>query len=185
MFLMIDNYDSFTYNLVALFRSCGAGIDIIKNDEFVSADSYEAIIISPGPSTPKSSGTTLEYLSLYTGKKPIFGVCLGMQSIAYSLGFEVVHAPTVKHGKIDRIKVCGESILFAGIPNEFNSVRYHSLSVNIDEKYITSRSAGDGAVMSVEIPEKKLFGVQFHPESIMSEHGEKIAANFIKYARSE
>ena len=181
MYLMIDNYDSFTYNLNALFRECGADVEIIKNDAYRPADRYEGIIISPGPSTPKNSGTTLRYLGEYLGIKPIFGVCLGMQAIAYSLGFNIIPAATVKHGKLDEITVTGSSTLFNGMPDSFNAVRYHSLAVDMDERHVTSRSRNDGTVMSIESRERKFFGVQFHPESILSEFGGRIVTNFLDF----
>ena len=181
MYLLIDNYDSFTYNLYALFKECKVDMKIIKNNEFIAAEEYKAIILSPGPSSPENSGTTLKYLKEYTGKKPIFGVCLGMQTIAYSLGYKIKKAKTIKHGKIDRIKVVNDSVLFKNIPEEFDVVRYHSLAVDIDKKYITSKSNDDGVVMSIEDRENKIFGVQFHPESILSEYGKEIIQNFLDY----
>jgi anthranilate synthase component II len=182
MFLMIDNYDSFTYNLQALFNECGAEVAIIKNDAYTPADQYEGIIISPGPSSPKNSGTTLRYIAEYLGKKPIFGVCLGMQAIAYSLGYAIIPAGTVKHGKLDEIAVTGTSVLFNDMPDRFTAVRYHSLAVDMDERRVTSRSKNDGTVMSIEDSEQKFFGVQFHPESILSEFGGRIVKNFLDFA---
>jgi anthranilate synthase component II len=182
MYLLIDNYDSFTYNLRALFNRCGADVAVIKNDSFVPAEEYEGIILSPGPSTPDNSGTTLRYIADYLGRMPIFGVCLGMQALAHSLGYPVVRARTVKHGKLDRIAVTGRSVLFRGMPDRFSAVRYHSLAVDIDERYVTSRSEDDGTVMSIEDHGRMFFGVQFHPESILSEFGGHIVANFLEYA---
>lgn len=181
MYLLVDNYDSFTYNLYALLVLNGCKVDVIKNREYKNADDYEGIILSPGPSNPKNSGTTLQYLQEYAGKKPIFGVCLGMQSIGYHLGYDVVHASTVMHGKKDKMKITKDSILFSGIDGEFDAVRYHSLAVKADDSIVTSRAETDSEVMSIEIPEKKLFGVQFHPESIMSTCGDIIVKNFIKF----
>jgi anthranilate synthase component 2 len=178
---MIDNYDSFTYNLYALFRECGAEMKIIKNSEFVPADGYDGIILSPGPSSPENSGTTLRYVKEYIGKKAMFGVCLGMQSMAYSLGYPVVGAKTIKHGKVDTVSIIKESVLLKNIPNNFKVVRYHSLAVQVDDKLITSVSSDDGVVMSIEDPVKKMFGVQFHPESIMSEYGREIVNNFLSF----
>lgn len=182
MFLMIDNYDSFTYNLYALFRECNADVEIIRNDEYVPADNYDGIIISPGPSNPENSGTSLKYLENYTGKKPIFGVCLGMQCIAHVLGHRVGHAKTVKHGKIDTISVTkGNSVLFKNLPETFDVVRYHSLAVESDDELVTSRSLDDGVIMSIEDREKQLFGLQFHPESILSQYGREIVNNFLDF----
>ncbi len=178
---MIDNYDSFTYNLYALFRECNADVEIIRNDKYVPADNYDGIIISPGPSNPENSGTSLKYLENYMGKKPIFGVCLGMQCIAHALGYKVGHAKTVKHGKIDTISVKGNSVLFKNLPESFDVVRYHSLAADIDNELVTSRSGDDDVVMSLEDREKQLFGLQFHPESILSEYGREIVNNFLDF----
>lgn len=182
MYLLIDNYDSFTYNLLALFNQNGAEVAVIKNNVFVPADRYEGLILSPGPSSPKNAGTTLRYIADYLGRMPMFGVCLGMQSLAYSLGYGIVGARTVKHGKLDRIAVTKQSVLFAGIPDRFSAVRYHSLAVDIDGRFVTARSEDDGTVMSIEDPERMFFGVQFHPESILSEYGGQIVRNFLEYA---
>jgi anthranilate synthase component II len=182
MFLLIDNYDSFTYNLFALFRECGAEVDIIKNDDYVPADRYRGIILSPGPSTPENSGTTLRYIREHLGRTPIFGVCLGMQALAHSLGYPVVRARTIQHGKLDEITVTKESVLFQNVPDTFSAVRYHSLAAAADERHVTSRSKHDGTVMSIEDRERKCFGVQFHPESILSQYGSRIVRNFIGFA---
>jgi anthranilate synthase component 2 len=182
MFLLIDNYDSFTYNLFALFRECGAEVDIIKNDAYVPADRYRGIILSPGPSTPENSGTTLRYIREHLGRTPIFGVCLGMQALAHSLGYPVVRAQTVRHGKLDEITVTKESVLFRDVPQTFSAVRYHSLAAAAHERHVTSRSKYDGTVMSIEDRELKCFGVQFHPESILSQCGRQIVQNFIGFA---
>jgi len=183
MYLMIDNYDSFTYNLYALFAECGVDVKIIKNNEYISADDYEAIILSPGPSSPENSGTTLQYLKEYYGKKPIFGVCLGMQSIAYSLGYDIIQAQTIKHGKIDVIEADNTSVLFQGLPETFDVVRYHSLAVDIPKSLITAKSKNDSVVMAMEDVDQKIFGVQFHPESIKSHHGRRIIMNFINFVQ--
>ena len=180
MFLMIDNYDSFSYNLYALFKECNAEVTVIKNTEYVPADKYEGIILSPGPSSPENSGTTLRYLKEYLGKKPIFGVCLGMQSIAYVLGGKIKGAKTIKHGKVDKVDVIKSSVLYQDVPKNFNAVRYHSLAVDVNKKYITSVSDDDGVIMSIEDKEMMFFGVQFHPESILSEYGAQIVTNYLQ-----
>jgi len=182
MYLLIDNYDSFTYNLLALFKKNGADVTIVKNDTYVPPDGYEGILISPGPSTPKNSGTTLRYIAEHLGRVPMFGVCLGMQSLAYSVGYGIIRARTVKHGKLDRIAVIKDSVLFRDMPDRFSAVRYHSLAVDMDERFVTSRSEGDGTPMSIEDPGRMFFGVQFHPESILSEYGGRIVRNFLDYA---
>lgn len=182
MFLLVDNYDSFTYNLYALFRLNGADVDLIKNTDYVNADRYKGIILSPGPSHPSNSGSSLRYLAEYAGKKPVFGVCLGMQAIGHHLGYEVGRAKSIMHGKVDRVKAT-QSLLFDGI-DSFDAVRYHSLAVKGAGRLVTATAESDGEAMAIEDTERMLFGVQFHPESIRSEHGGRIAANFIKFARS-
>jgi anthranilate synthase component 2 len=182
MFLLIDNYDSFTYNLYALFKNQNEDVRVIKNDEFVNANNYNGIILSPGPSNPLNSGSTLTYLEKYAGKLPIFGVCLGMQTIGYYLGYNVRNASTIRHGKIEEIrKKEKNSILLNGLPEIFKGVRYHSLVIDISDEYVTSTSISDNEIMSIEILDKMLFGVQFHPESYLSEYGENIVKNFIKF----
>ncbi len=181
MFLMIDNYDSFTYNLYALFCQCNAEVKIIKNSEFVPADDFDGIIISPGPSTPENSGTSLKYLEKYLGQKPVLGVCLGMQCIAHSMGYKIVQAKTIKHGKVDKIRKVKKSILLDHLPEEFNAVRYHSLAADVDEEFVTALSLDDGVVMVIENKDKKIFGLQFHPESISGEYGREIINNFLDF----
>ncbi|MCA1928170.1 MAG: aminodeoxychorismate/anthranilate synthase component II [Calditerrivibrio sp.] len=184
MFLLIDNYDSFTYNLKALFESMGAEVYIIKNDEFIKPDKFEGIIISPGPSNPSNAGTSLKYISEYKGTIPIFGVCLGMQSICYVLGYNYRKARKIMHGKVEKIIKTRDSILLNNIPDNFKAVRYHSLVVDPPEEFITSISDSDNEAMSFENKELKLFAVQFHPESYLSEYGEDIVKNFINFCRS-
>ncbi|MGD9808584.1 MAG: aminodeoxychorismate/anthranilate synthase component II [Deferribacterales bacterium] len=179
MFLMVDNYDSFTYNLVALFRLNGAKVDVIRNTEYKDANEYKGIILSPGPSNPSNSGSTLEYLKKYAGRTPIFGVCLGMQSIGYHLGYEVRKANSVMHGKVDKIKLTRESKILAGCEDNFSSVRYHSLAVSAPEEYIVAKAVSDGECMAIEDDEKLLYGVQYHPESILSEYGSIMVKNFM------
>jgi anthranilate synthase component 2 len=180
MFLLIDNYDSFTYNLYALFRLAGAEVDVIRNTEYRNADDYKGIILSPGPSTPDNSGTTLEYLNNYTGIKPVMGVCLGMQAIAYHLGCNVRKAKSVMHGKVDNISIEKDSTLLKGIPEKFKTVRYHSLAVDVPEGIVTATAESDSECMAIEEKDKMLFGVQFHPESILAEHGDTMVKNFMK-----
>ncbi|MCX8084831.1 MAG: aminodeoxychorismate/anthranilate synthase component II [Calditerrivibrio sp.] len=179
MYLLVDNYDSFTFNLKALFESVGAKVHVIKNDDYISADKFQGIILSPGPSNPTNAGTTLRYIEEYQGKKPIFGVCLGMQSISHVLGYGFRRAKSIMHGKVDTIKIVKNTVLLKGLPTEFKAVRYHSLVVDAPPQYVTSISMFDGEIMSFEDFERKLFGVQFHPESYLSEYGAEIAYNFI------
>ena len=180
MFLLVDNYDSFSYNLFALFRLAGAQIDVVRNTEFKPADGYNGIILSPGPSSPENSGTTLKYLDMYTGKIPMMGVCLGMQTMAYHLGYKVRKAKTVMHGKADDIMITKPSKIFAGMPESFSAIRYHSLVADVADELKIAVAKSDGECMAMEDDKNMLYGVQFHPESILSTHGDNIAKNFMK-----
>ena len=214
-FLLIDHYDSFTYNLFSLIELQGICVDLIKNDEYVpicgktervrkneniprkerkrSAESdkriaYDALVFSPGPSNPANAGSSLRYFDEWVGKLPIFGVCLGMQIMAYKLAglggaYRVRQARSIQHGKTDELKISESSKLLAGIPNGTTVVRYHSLAIDAPREQISSRSVSDGEAMSLEIPEQKLYAVQFHPESLLSEYGEKIVQNFANLVR--
>ncbi len=184
--LMIDHYDSFTYNLLALIELQGIKVDLIKNNEYRAITGYDALVFSPGPSNPVNAGISLRYFDEWAGKLPIFGVCLGMQIMAYKLaehglaGYKVHAAVSIQHGKTDELKVQLDSQLFAGIPKQgAKVVRYHSLAIAAPEEQISSRAQSDNEVMSLEIPQWKLYGVQFHPESILSEYGAEIIQNFI------
>jgi anthranilate phosphoribosyltransferase len=183
MYLLVDNYDSFTYNLYTLFCNLGVKVKVIKNNEFEDAKNYKGIILSPGPSSPKNSGTTLDYIEKYKGKIPIFGVCLGMQAIGYQTGIKVVKAKTIKHGKTDVICINKETMLFNGLPEKFKAVRYHSLVLDFNEakQFGSAVSLSDNQVMSYENEEQMLFGVQFHPESVLSEYGMEICKNFVNF----
>jgi len=188
MILMIDNYDSFTYNIVQYCLELGADLKVIRNDEMtieeIEALKPEKIILSPGPATPDDAGITLEVIKHFKDKVPIFGICLGHQSIAQVFGGEVIRAPKMMHGKTSKIKVTKENQLFNDLPSTFTQTRYHSLTVNKDNLpetiEATSYSIDDNEIMSLKIKDKDIYGVQFHPESIMSEHGHKIINNFLK-----
>ncbi|RXJ83189.1 anthranilate synthase component II [Arcobacter cloacae] len=188
MILMIDNYDSFTYNIVQYCLELGADLKIIRNDELTLEQiiklNPEKIIISPGPATPNDAGVCLEVIKYFADKKPIFGICLGHQAIGQVFGGNVVRAKNMMHGKTSSIKVIKNTKIFEGLPNNFIQTRYHSLIVekdNLPEEIIaTSFSEDDNEIMSLEIKDKQIYGVQFHPESIMSEYGYKIIDNFLK-----
>ncbi len=188
MILMIDNYDSFTYNIVQYCLELGADLKVIRNDELtlkeIEALNPEKIIISPGPATPDDAGICLDVIKHFADKTPIFGICLGHQSIAQVFGAKVIRATNMMHGKTSKIKVVKETKLFKGLPKEFTQTRYHSLTVKKDNLpsciIPTSYSMDDNEIMSLEIENKNIYGVQFHPESIMSEHGFKIIDNFLK-----
>jgi len=188
MILMIDNYDSFTYNIVQYCLELKADLKIVRNDELTLEQIIELnpskIIISPGPATPNEAGVCLDVIKYFSGKKPIFGICLGHQAIAQAFGAKVVRAKNLMHGKTSKIKVLKDTKIFDGLPNEFIQTRYHSLIVekqNLPEEIIvTSKSLDDDEIMSLEIKDKNVFGVQFHPESILSEYGHKMFENFLK-----
>lgn len=182
---MIDNYDSFTYNLVQYLGSLGANVIVKRNDEITPEEVKEidpaGIVISPGPCTPKEAGVSVEVIKRYYKDYPILGVCLGHQSIGYAFGGKIIRAKRLMHGKTSEITHTGEGI-FEGIPSPFTAVRYHSLV--IDEKSlpkdlkITARS-DDGEIMGIQHIKYPVFGVQFHPESVLSEYGMKILENFL------
>lgn len=188
MILMIDNYDSFTYNIVQYCLELGADLKVIRNDELTIKEieklNPEKIIISPGPATPDEAGICLDVIKHFADSKPIFGICLGHQSIAQAFGAKVIRAKNMMHGKTSKVKVCKDTAIFNGLPNEFTQTRYHSLSVEQDNLpsciIPTSYSCDDNEMMSLEIKDRKIYGVQFHPESIMSEHGFEMINNFLK-----
>ena len=188
MILMIDNYDSFTYNIVQYCLELGADLKVIRNDELsieeIEKLNPEKIIISPGPATPNDAGICLEVIKHFKDKVPIFGICLGHQSIAQAFGAEIIRAKNMMHGKTSKIKQLETTSIFDGLPEEFTQTRYHSLSVKEENLpscvIVTSRSLDDNEIMSLEIKDKKIYGVQFHPESIMSEYGYEMINNFLK-----
>ncbi|DAB36304.1 MULTISPECIES: aminodeoxychorismate/anthranilate synthase component II [Sulfurospirillum] len=188
MVLMIDNYDSFTYNIVQYCLELGADLKVIRNDELsveeIEALHPEKIIISPGPATPNEAGVSLDVIRYFGGKIPILGICLGHQAIGQAFGAKVVRAKRMMHGKTSQTKQLHNSCLFAGLPEEFTTTRYHSLIVEqegLPECVIpTAYSTDDHEIMALQIKDKPIYGVQFHPESILSEHGHAILNNFLK-----
>ncbi len=188
MILMIDNYDSFTYNIVQYCLELGADLKVIRNDELsveeIATLKPEKIIISPGPATPDDAGVSLDVIEYFKDKLPILGICLGHQNIAQSFGGNVVRAQNMMHGKTSVIQREGECALFNKMPELFTATRYHSLIVekeNLPEVIIpTAYSQDDHEMMALKIKDKPIYGVQFHPESIMSEFGYEILGNFLK-----
>lgn len=188
MILMIDNYDSFTYNIVQYCRELGADLKIIRNDEMsveeIEALHPEKIIISPGPASPDEAGVTLAVIDHFKDKLPILGICLGHQSIAQVFGGDVVRAKNMMHGKTSTMKQHISCEIFKDLPEEFIATRYHSLIV--DKNTIpdviepTAYSTDDDEIMALKIKDKDIYGVQFHPESIMSQYGHEIIGNFLK-----
>ncbi len=185
MVLVIDNYDSFTYNLVQYLGELGAETDVYRNDA-ISVDEIRAkrpdkIVISPGPCSPKEAGVSVPIVRELGGEIPILGVCLGHQSIGDALGGNVVRAPRPMHGKVSKIHHCARGI-FSGIENPFDATRYHSLIIEratLPESLVVTAWTDDGLIMGVEHTAQKLYGVQFHPESIMTKAGKQILQNFL------
>lgn len=185
MLLVIDNYDSFTYNLVQYLGELGAEMRVVRNDE-VTLDEVEAmqperVLISPGPGTPDTAGISLGVIERFAARLPILGVCLGHQAIGQHFGGKVVRAPEPVHGKPVEIIHDGRTI-FGEIPNNFEAGRYHSLIVERDsfpQELEISAESPDGLVMGLRHRELPIEGVQFHPESILTEHGKKLLQNFL------
>jgi anthranilate synthase component 2 len=185
MLLMIDNYDSFTWNLVQYLGELGADVHVHRNDaitlEQVEAWAPEKIVVSPGPCTPNEAGISVPLVRRFAGRVPILGVCLGHQSIGQAFGAKIVRAQHVMHGKLSAITHGGEGV-FAGLPSPFQATRYHSLAIEPaslpDELEVTARS-DDGEIMGVRHREHAIEGVQFHPEAILTEHGKRLLANFL------
>jgi anthranilate synthase/aminodeoxychorismate synthase-like glutamine amidotransferase len=186
MLLLIDNYDSFTYNLAQIFGELGATVLVKRNDEITPADirklSVEHICISPGPGRPKDAGISCDVIREFGGTKLILGVCLGHQCIGEVFGAEIVHAPKMMHGKTSGIRHNGTG-LFQDIAQPFMATRYHSLVVNresLPKSLTVVAEADDGEIMGLRHRELPIYGVQFHPESILTSEGAKLLANFLK-----
>ncbi|SEN63563.1 aminodeoxychorismate/anthranilate synthase component II [Lihuaxuella thermophila] len=185
MILMIDNYDSFTYNLVQYLGELGEQLTVARNDEMTIEEIErmrpEYLVISPGPGTPDDAGICLSVVDHFAGKIPMLGVCLGHQTIARAFGGNVVRAERLMHGKTSPVYHDGRSI-FGGIPSPFTATRYHSLIVereSLPACFMISAETAEGEIMAIRHRTLPIEGVQFHPESIMSEHGKQLLANFI------
>jgi anthranilate synthase component 2 len=185
---LIDNYDSFTFNLVHYFGELGAEVAVWRNDEVsvkeTLARSPDAIVLSPGPCTPNEAGICLDLVRAASGTTPILGVCLGHQAIGQAFGGEIVRAPLPMHGKLSRIDHNARGI-FRGLNGSFQATRYHSLVIersSAPAELEVSAETGDGLIMAVAHRDHPIYGVQFHPESIASEHGRRILRNFLDLA---
>ena len=190
MLLMIDNYDSFTYNLVQYFGELGAEVEVVRNDqidiEAIEKMQPDHLVISPGPCTPKEAGVSVPAILHFAGKLPILGVCLGHQSIGQAFGGDIVHAGAVMHGKTSMVKHKDVGV-FAGLNNPFEATRYHSLVIDKDTLpdclEVTAWTEQDNGeieeIMGVRHTEYMIEGVQFHPESILTEHGHDMLKNFL------
>lgn len=181
--LMIDNYDSFTYNLVQLFLMLDLEITVRRNDrvaiEEIERMRPDYLVVSPGPKAPRQAGLSIDIIRAFCGRLPILGICLGMQCINEAFGGDTVRAPLPVHGKTDAVYHDGRNI-FAGIPSPFIAARYHSLVIEQENGPLAvSARTGDNIAMGLYHPDYPLFGVQFHPESFMTEHGLHLAENFL------
>lgn len=188
MILLIDNYDSFTFNLYQAIAGLGAEVEVVRNDE-LSVDDIErrieeinGVVISPGPCTPNEAGISVTLVDRLSGQIPILGVCLGHQSIGAAFGADIVHAVELRHGKTSLIRHDGQGV-YAGLPNPFVATRYHSLIIDpetLTGEFVVTATSDDGVVMGVRHRDLPLEGVQFHPESILTTAGDDLLANFLR-----
>jgi len=185
MLLLIDNYDSFTYNLVQYLGELGADVHVHRNDaislEQIAAWAPEQIVLSPGPCTPNEAGICVSLIERFAGKTPILGVCLGHQAIGQAFGGNIVRARRVMHGKVSPVAHDGRGV-FAGLPSPLTGTRYHSLTIDADTLPAcleVSATSDDGEIMGVRHRELAIEGVQFHPEAILTEHGHALLKNFV------
>jgi anthranilate synthase component 2 len=196
MLLMIDNYDSFTFNLVQYFGELGEEVRVVRNDEItveeIGAMRPDHLVLSPGPCSPAEAGVCVPAIQAFIGKLPILGVCLGHQSIGAALGGRIVRAQRQMHGKASTLSTDGEGV-YAGLPREFSVVRYHSLAIEREtcpQELVVTSTSEDGEIMGVRhralaATATPLEGVQFHPESILSEHGHAMLRNFVAMGRAQ
>ncbi|MGH8766307.1 MAG: anthranilate synthase component II [Burkholderiales bacterium] len=189
MIVMIDNYDSFTYNLVQYFGELGAEVRVFRNDgiglQEIESLQPSGLVISPGPCTPDEAGVSLAAIGRFAGRVPILGVCLGHQAIGQAFGGKVVRAKQVMHGKLSRIRHDGEGV-FAGLPEAFEATRYHSLALerwSLPACLEVSAATEDGEVMGLRHRDLPVEGVQFHPEALLTEHGHAMLKNFLQGSR--
>ncbi|SJM90238.1 aminodeoxychorismate synthase, subunit II [Crenothrix polyspora] len=188
--VMIDNYDSFTYNLVQYFGELGADVTVVRNDQItvdeIAALSPDKIVISPGPCTPKEAGVSVAAITQFAGRYPILGVCLGHQSIGYAFGGNIIHAKSIMHGKTSQVHHQNEGV-FKGLSNPFAATRYHSLVIEQASlpdclevtAWTQDANGGIDEIMGVRHKTLDIEGVQFHPESILTEHGHDLLRNFL------
>ena len=189
-FLMIDNYDSFTFNLVQYFWELGVEMDVVRNDQvdssWILSRNYEGIVLSPGPGSPKDSGICREVVSNLSSNTPVFGVCLGHQVIGEVFGGRVDRAPRLMHGKTSPIIHSGEG-LFLNLPVPFDATRYHSLVIlpeTMPKELVVTAWTEEGEIMGVRHVDRPVWGVQFHPESILTKEGKSLLGNFLRLSKS-
>ena len=186
MIVMIDNYDSFTYNLVQYLRILGAEVLVFRNDKFkiddIASIDPAGIVISPGPGRPKNAGLTISVIENFSGKKPVLGICLGHQSIALAFGGKIIPAKKIMHGKTSMVNTDGKHI-YTGIKKPFQAMRYHSLAVcrdTLPDCFEITSQTDDGEIMGIRHKSHSTQGMQFHPESIMTPVGKRLLRNFLK-----
>lgn len=185
--LLIDNYDSFTYNVYQYLCQLGADVLVKRNDEItlddIDSSDVDRIVISPGPGEPKDAGISVDVIKKYCGVKPILGICLGHQAIAYAFGTRVIRARNIMHGKVSQITHNGKDI-FQAVPDPFIATRYHSLVADkgtlSDELEVTAESVDDNEIMGLKVRGKNCYGIQFHPESILTSDGMNMLDNFLR-----
>ena len=187
--LLIDNYDSFTFNLVQYFGELGADVAVVRNDASSVAGlrrrRFDALVVSPGPKTPHEAGISVGAIRAWHGKRPILGVCLGHQSLAVAFGGHIARSPRILHGKTSPILHGGRGI-FTGLPNPFDATRYHSLIIPRDglpQGFTVAAWTADDEIMAVHSQQHETWGVQFHPESILTESGMQLLSNFLQLCR--
>ncbi|MEE9252360.1 MAG: aminodeoxychorismate/anthranilate synthase component II [Thermodesulfobacteriota bacterium] len=189
MILMIDNYDSFTYNLVHYLAELGEEVEVYRNDKITLEEAARlnpnSIVVSPGPCTPREAGVSVELIKEFAGRVPLLGVCLGHQSVAYAFGANIVRADKLFHGKTSLIHHDGGTI-YSGLPNPFEATRYHSLIVergSLPQEFEVTAWTDEDEIMGIRHKELPIEGVQFHPESILTTHGKDLLRNFIELAK--
>ncbi len=187
--LLLDNYDSFTWNLAHGFMESGAAVEVVMNDEVsvaqVADGGFDALVISPGPGRPEQAGISLDLVRAHDGRTPLLGVCLGHQAIAQAFGARIVEAPKLMHGKTSPVFHRG-SELFRGLSSPFQAMRYHSLMVDpadLDPEVKVTARSDDRVIMAIEHVTRPVYGVQFHPESILTDVGQQLMANFLELVR--
>ena len=183
--VIIDNYDSFTYNLAHLVKELGAEVDVLRNDKFEleELEKYDKIILSPGPGIPEEAGLLLEVIRTYAGRKPILGVCLGEQAIGQAFGGKLTNPSEVFHGIQTNVKIKNKDYIFSGLPTEIPVGRYHSWVVDTDgfpEELVITAISSEGQIMALKHREYDVHGIQFHPESVLTPDGKQIVGNWLK-----
>ena len=187
--VIIDNYDSFTYNLAHLVKELGAEVDVLRNDKFEleELEKYDKIILSPGPGIPEEAGLLLEVIRTYAGRKPILGVCLGEQAIGQAFGGKLTNLSEVFHGIQTNVKIKNKDYIFSGLPTEIPVGRYHSWVVDTEgfpEELVITAISSEGQIMALKHREYDVHGIQFHPESVLTPDGKQIVGNWLKGVRN-